>query len=602
MPMGDLTTVRSEEQHMRPEPETSAQASLTPETDHEEEIRLRSDRIVVAASLVMFATGCIVVPALFLTTGASVATLASLVGWIGTTIVCGLALAPRTRPLAAVLLIGNVGLALVANAAWSGGVFSGANFWLIGLPFVASVAISTRAGFLTSVFVVSSLVGLYVVGSSSVLALLHLIASITAVIGLQALAYYNARLEARLLARLRQRREALLAARRAEALGRFAGGVAHDFNNLLTIIGSYASLLRVSSNEEEFEQAVSAIDDAVTQAASLTTQLLAYGRRQVLYPEVVDAAAIVRRTRPLLERLVGEQVEVRLSIATGVAPVLIDPNQLPPILLNLAANARDAMPNGGLFELRVCCEERGGSEWVVIEAADTGIGMSPENQERAFEPFFTTKRSGRGTGLGLATAHGSVLQSHGEISIESELGRGTTIRIRLPKSQEGEVTQADPAEAPQTARVLLVEDEPLVRRIAERILARHFDVTTYESGDLALQALRAQPRHFNVVLSDIVMPGTCGSQLVHEARALGVDSAFVLMSGYTPEETPSGGLPPNCFFLAKPFDPEELVRVVQTACSLRDSGTSGYPTVRKIEIQRRRRSLVEPKEAAVASA
>jgi len=465
--------------------------------------------------------------------------------------------------------------------------------------------LSRRAAVGATVLVFAGLIVLYVTDPGPIAQrVLSLLCSGTALLAFQAVARYNTRVHAALGERLRGKQDALLAARRSDALGRFAGGVAHDFNNLLTIIGSHASLLRVSSDGADLDTSLTAIDVAVNDATDLTSQLLAYGRRQVLYPEVIDVAQIVARIEPTLRRLVGEEIDLRVTLSTASAPVLMDPNQLPRILMNLAANARDAMPDGGSFEVELRCERDGGRNWVVLEAKDDGPGMTTECRDRAFDPFYTTKRSGRSTGLGLATAHGIVLQSEGEIAIDSTVGGGTTVRIRLPRSKELPTPKEVPVVREMRTRkeILLVEDEPRVRRIADRILSKTFNVTAYDNAEVALLALRADPLAFDVILTDIVMPGLSGTDLVYKARALGVDAAFVVMSGYAPERAPGGSLPPDCFFLAKPFNPEELVRVVTTASAIHDSDPSGYPAIRKIEVEARRSALVEAKEPAMASA
>ncbi|GMV06428.1 MAG: hypothetical protein AMXMBFR53_27040 [Gemmatimonadota bacterium] len=368
---------------------------------------------------------------------------------------------------------------------------------------------------------------------------------------------------------------------RLEALGRLAGGVAHDFNNLLTVVKTSAELaLRTMADDREAATEVREIQSAADRAAALTRQLLAFGRRQTFSIEVLDLGEVVDGTRRMLGRVIGEDVELVLERPEGLWPVLADRGQVEQILVNLAVNARDAMPDGGRLtmtlanvELRDDAPVHGGATppgpYVVLEVSDTGHGMDDETLARAFEPFFTTKPEGKGTGLGLSTVYGIVRQSGGYVWLYSEPDRGTTARVYLPPA--GGVDVARPVEeVPPATRldgtetILLVEDHPQLRSAAARALARH-GYTVLEAGgpEEALQVGEDHPGPVHLIVSDVVLPRMRGSELVPLLLRRRPRARVLFMSGYAHDEFGSA-LPPGTAFLQKPFELAELVRKVRT--------------------------------------
>jgi PAS domain S-box-containing protein len=372
-------------------------------------------------------------------------------------------------------------------------------------------------------------------------------------------------------------------AQKMEAVGQLAGGVAHDFNNLLTIIRG-ASELVVSDlpandpSREDLSMVISASD----RAAGLTRQLLAFSRKQVAQPERVDLNALVTGIEPMLRRLIGEDIRVTSSTCGEPAWVMADPGQLEQVLVNLAVNARDAMPNGGSLTLRTSvlpdCD-RGdaplgtpGGPCVVLSVTDSGVGMDAKTQARIFEPFFTTKDVGRGTGLGLSTVYGIVQQAGGTIQCSSRPGHGTTFRVRLPFAGTMTLgaTPAPSAEAeggrggmpPRT--VLLVEDEVPVRAMAARILRRHgHHVLETGSGEEALVAARRHGGPIDLLLTDVVMPQMSGRVLAERLTPVHPEMRVLYMSGYTDDEILRRGLyQPGVRYLQKPFTVDGLAEAV----------------------------------------
>jgi PAS domain S-box-containing protein len=365
-------------------------------------------------------------------------------------------------------------------------------------------------------------------------------------------------------------------AQRLEAIGRLAGGVAHDFNNLLTpIMGEAEAALEVLGYDHPVSTELRAILEAAGRAGALTRQLLAFGRRQVLQQRLVDLNVEVTTLHAMLRRVIGEDVEVRLALGAGPVVVRADPGQVQQVLLNLAVNARDAMPSGGVLTLatRVVPPGEGAAaggapprDLVELTVADTGVGMSDEVRARIFEPFFTTKPPGQGTGLGLATVLGVVQQHAGTVEVRSARGHGTVFRILLPRAEEPLPTPAKVAAAPGGAvrrlSILLAEDEPAVRRLVAGYLAdAGHAVLVAPDGEQALALAAAHGGPLDLLVSDVVMPGMNGRQL-HEAlcaRRPGLKVVF--MSGYpalpgTQEEIVAGG--PGTV-LAKPFTRDELL-------------------------------------------
>jgi PAS domain S-box-containing protein len=377
------------------------------------------------------------------------------------------------------------------------------------------------------------------------------------------------------------RQRQALAAERAqshhlESLGQLTGGIAHDFNNLLGVILSYATLATRQDDREAVRADLVVIRQAAERAATLTKQLLAFGRRELVRPELVDANAVVADFARLLERTIGEHIEISVHVGDEPLVVLVDRNQLEQALLNLALNARDAMPRGGLLSITckryvVSRESTIGEarvapgEYVRVGVADTGIGMSAEIARRAFEPFFTTKPRGSGTGLGLASTYGIVTQSQGVLAIDSEVGRGTTMSILLPAA-EGEAVAPDDALLGSRAtagRVLLVEDEEALRKVAARMLREHgYDVVTASNGIEGLERLVDDQRRFDIVLTDIVMPKMSGKDLADEVHRRYPDLAVLFMTGYA---EPGFDLRETELLIEKPFTEERLLAAVGNA-------------------------------------
>ena len=384
----------------------------------------------------------------------------------------------------------------------------------------------------------------------------------------------------------RRLQEELLQSQKMDSLGRLAGGVAHDFNNLLTVIRGYADVLATQfSPEDPRLSEVREIRGAADRATSLTRQLLAVSRRQVLVPRAVDLNHLVQEMERMLGRVIGENITIITVPGRELGWVRADPSQLEQVLLNLAVNARDAMPQGGTLTLetrrRVITPGREDptargvpvGDYVMLSVHDTGVGMDAVTQSKIFEPFFTTKAVGEGTGLGLSTVYGIVQQSNGMVTVESEPGRGTAIRIFLPRIAETReaIREASPAalEPPQRlqrATVLLVEDDDGVRRLTRRVLEQYgFRAVEARTGVEALELLGLDhhPR-VDAVVSDLVMPGMTGRELVSRLRDLRPDIPVVYLSGYTGEEVSEQiRAHPKQAFLQKPFSPDALAAALE---------------------------------------
>ena len=379
---------------------------------------------------------------------------------------------------------------------------------------------------------------------------------------------------------LAESQEQLRRAQKMEALGRFAGGIAHDFNNLLTGILGYCDLaLDDLAEGAEGRAEVTAIRDTARRAASLTQQILAFSRRQVLQPSPLDLNAVVRDMQGMVERLVGAPVQVELQLAPSLGSVVADRGQLEQVLMNLIVNARDAMPDGGQLrittgELQVEDElpasfELSPGRWVCLAVHDSGIGMEHGVQAQIFEPFFTTKERGKGTGLGLATVDGIVQQSGGRLQVESAPGMGSTFRVFLPARAEPAPARTDVASptpsanrafAAAPATILLVEDEDAVRAVAESALRRRgFTVIAARDGEEALALADAHDAPLDLLLTDVVMPGMSGPQLADCLRVRQPELRVLFASGYTDDEQVLRGVATDeLAFLPKPFTPEQL--------------------------------------------
>lgn len=372
-------------------------------------------------------------------------------------------------------------------------------------------------------------------------------------------------------------------AQKMEAVGSLAGGVAHDFNNLLTVIGAHSAFLLESldSSDPRHEDA-EAIHKAGIRAAGLTRQLLAFSRKQLLKPTLLDLTAIVEETQKMLGRLLGEDIEVLTRLASDLGRVVADASQIDQVLMNLAVNARDAMPDGGVLTIATrnvtmtadMPEARHivpPGDYALLEVRDTGVGMDAAIQARLFEPFFTTKAPGKGTGLGLATVYGIVKQSGGYILVESAPGFGTTFRVYLPlAAAEGEANErrlAEGAAVRGVETVLLIEDEPAVREIAKRVLKRQgYAVLEAASGPEALAISTTFAATIHLVISDAVMPGMGGAEAVRRLQEQRPGLKALIMSGYTDDEMVRRGIISSAIpFVQKPFALADFARAVRDA-------------------------------------
>jgi hypothetical protein len=375
--------------------------------------------------------------------------------------------------------------------------------------------------------------------------------------------------------------EQLRQSQKLEAFGQLAGGVAHDFNNLLTVIaGDSESLLAELGPDDPHRDLVSDIRDAGTRATSLTRQLLAFSRRQVLEPKVVDINEVLSNTSNMLRRLIGEDIVLSSALDPHPAPVRVDPGQIEQVILNLAVNARDAMPLGGKLTVEThnvnWTEPPVGADadwrpgqYVMFSMTDTGVGMTREIKARIFEPFFTTKGQGKGTGLGLATVFGIIKQSEGFINVYSEPGIGTSFKIFLPaiapRTPLSGARSASPLASGGSETILLVEDEESVRRVAKRILSsRGYKVIEACNGQEALKAIDLHNDPIHMVITDVVMPEMSGRQLAEAVRARRVNTRVLFMSGYTDDAVVRHGIiHEKEAFIQKPFSPDSLSRKVR---------------------------------------
>ncbi len=369
--------------------------------------------------------------------------------------------------------------------------------------------------------------------------------------------------------------ERLRQAQKMEAVGQLAGGIAHDFNNLLTVIAGYGEVHLASIAVDDRRRVhVEHILAAAGRAARLTRQLLAFSRRQVLLPRFVDLNVLVRDLNRMLRRLLDTRIVVDLQLAAQPCIVHADPSQLEQVLLNLAVNARDAMPDGGTLTLATArCDAMPDQpgDWVRLCVHDTGIGMDAETRRRIFEPFFTTKEVGKGTGLGLATVYGIVMQSGGHIGVDSAPGAGAAFTILLPRA-EGEPPGANVSEEAlptdqADGTVLVVEDSPDVRALACDILTGHgYEVLSASDGAQALPLYRANARRIDLVLSDLIMPTMDGQELAARLVAEGWETPVLFMSGHVERDLLPRGAPGAAIgFIEKPFTSLSLLRAVRAA-------------------------------------
>jgi signal transduction histidine kinase len=362
-------------------------------------------------------------------------------------------------------------------------------------------------------------------------------------------------------------------AHKMQALGQLTGGIAHDFNNLLTVIQGSADMLRRGAlDDDKRVRFAEAIVQASSRAAALTGQLLAFARRQPLRPEIIEINELIRDMTDLLDRTLGERIEVKTILSPDACSVEADRAQLESALLNIAVNARDAMPDGGLLTIRSAIfEDEPAGRMIAVSVSDSGIGMDADTLDRAFEPFFTTKATGKGTGLGLSQVYGFASQSGGEVRIESAAGAGTTVTLLLPCSSASSVRREPEIyvgiEQRRTGRILLVEDNEEVGEFAESLLEElGHKIVRVRSGEAALEAALADP--YDAVFTDVVMPGMSGVELAEQLAELRPLLPVILTTGYSDEIATSGagGRP----VILKPYRLETLAAAIDAV--LRDAG------------------------------
>jgi two-component system cell cycle sensor histidine kinase/response regulator CckA len=375
--------------------------------------------------------------------------------------------------------------------------------------------------------------------------------------------------------------EQLRQSQRMEAIGRLAGGIAHDFNNLLTIIKGYSQLCLMDIRKDNpLKGSIEEIEKASERAADLTRQLLAFSRRQVMELKVIDLGTILQNLEKMLRRMIGEDIELIMELHDDLGKVKVDPGQIEQMILNLAVNAKDAMPEGGTLIIEIAMAELDEEyarkhvavkpgQYVKLSVSDTGFGMAPEVRERVFEPFFTTKEKGKGTGLGLSTVYGIVKQSGGNVWVYSEPGHGTTFKIYLPRVDEplDEMRQrAMGTELPGgNETILVVEDEDEVRKLAVRILKKQgYEVLEASHGGEASIICEQQVGTIRLMLTDVVLPVMSGRKLVETLVPLHPEMKVLYMSGYTDNAIAHHGiLEKGLSYIQKPFTVEALVRKVR---------------------------------------
>ena len=374
-------------------------------------------------------------------------------------------------------------------------------------------------------------------------------------------------------------------AQRLENLGQLAGGVAHDFNNLLAVILNYVTFaseeLGAATSADWAERCESARSDlgqikrAGERAAGLTRQLLAFARREVIQPQVLDLDTVITAVEEMLRRTIGEHVQLVISLPGDLWPILADPGQLEQVLVNLALNARDAMPAGGTLTINTsnitvdADTVAGGSKArqghnIRLRVSDTGTGMPAEVVEHAFEPFYTTKEEGAGTGLGLATVYGIITEAEGQVRIYSEPGMGTTFTITFPVTTQAavpETAEVPYQRIPKGETVLVVEDEPALREVTRRIFARNgYQVITAANGPEAIGIARGHPGEIHLLVTDVVMPHMLGKEVAEKILEIKPEIEVLFMSGYArPVLASQGRLEPGVILVEKPFSETDLM-------------------------------------------
>jgi PAS domain S-box-containing protein len=374
--------------------------------------------------------------------------------------------------------------------------------------------------------------------------------------------------------------EHLRQTQKMESIGRLAGGVAHDFNNLLTVIGGCAADLAAQVHEDSGRALLAELDEATQRASSLTRQLLAFSRQQVIAPRALDLSAVVRDAQSMLQRLLGEDIALHMQLGADLHPTKADPGYVTQILLNLAVNARDALPKGGHLAIQTrnvtidasACERHGGAppgSYVLLDVADNGTGMSDQVKARAFDPFFSTKGVGKGTGLGLSVTLGIVQQFGGHIELTSEVDVGTEIEIYFPIMREpaARVMSSQALQARGSETILLVEDEPGVRRVAARILrAAGYKVLDADGASRAMELFDEHGGTIDLLVTDVVMPEMDGRRLAEQLHLKRPDLRVLYMSGYTDDAVVRYGIShAEMAFLQKPFTAQDLQAKVRSA-------------------------------------
>ncbi len=372
-----------------------------------------------------------------------------------------------------------------------------------------------------------------------------------------------------------------------EALGLLVGGVAHDFNNLLTaILGQAGLMLDAKEQDADARESLEEIVEAASQASNLTRQLLAFSRPQAQELRVLNLGDVVLSMTGMLQRILGENVDLQVHTEPGLLPVEIDPTQMRQVVLNLAINARDAMPRGGTLTVTIdnLISPENDKEanlpkgdYVRMLVADTGVGMDEETQERLFEPFFTTKEKARGTGLGLSTVHGIVNAADGRILVNSRPGIGSVFEVRLPASEKPlqslEREEPKHEEIVGTETVLVVEDEKQIRKfISNGLRTLGYHVISAPSANAGIEVCEKEHGGIDVIVSDVIMPGKNGAEFLHEARSLQPDAVTMFMSGYTDDILVQSGIEElGIPMLQKPFDIKALASLIRSELANRDS-------------------------------
>ncbi len=377
----------------------------------------------------------------------------------------------------------------------------------------------------------------------------------------------------------RRLEEQLFQSQKMEAIGRLAGGIAHDFNNALTAIMGYSDIIAKDAEvKDKHRSYIDEIKKSAERAATLTQQLLAFSRKQIMQPKVLNLNTMLKNTKNMLQRMIGEDITFRLQTATPIDMIKVDPGKIEQVVINLAVNARDAMPNGGILEVETknifldhaFCEmhkDANPGNYVLLSVHDTGKGIDNETMKHIFEPFFTTKEIGKGTGLGLATVYGIVRQSGGYIDVQSQEGSGTTVAIYLPRVDKVPETvekhESKVAEG-KNETILFVEDDDMVRNMVAAVLEQYgYNVIKAENGSVAMKRCEQEDK-IHLMITDVVMPGTSGPDLVRQIITMQPEMKVLYISGYTDDAIVHHGvLDENTPFLQKPFTPQKLALKVQ---------------------------------------